>query len=118
MRYIRFLKDTEVKELANSEKIALVRSNNAENKSKEEKNHKKIYVYNSYMKNSLRYDRELLLIRLKNLLNQDKLPGLDENYDENISKYVNIIENVEDPIIKGDISYDVAVSDFFYFILF
>lgn len=109
MRYIRFLKDTEVKEDALNEGIIAINSN-VEVKSKEEKNDKGIYVYDCYMKNSLRYDRELLSLRLKSLLNEDKLPGLDENYDENIPKYVNIIENIEDPIIKGDISYDVAVS--------
>ena len=106
IRFIKFLKDNSVAQ----------ETRKSENK-EEEVDNKQVnlksdsLVYSNFLKKTLKYDRELLHFRLKCLLEKkDDLPGLNENFDENIKQYIDIIEQIEQPIIKGDVSYDTAVS--------
>lgn len=134
MRYIRFLKDIskekESIEKANkalnpdSSLVVNHKGGDINNKDIEIINYeKRINSYNLYFKNTLKYDRELLIYQLKRILRVNDLPGLNDNFDENVKEYINIIESIDEPPIKGDISYDIAVSNidliliFLYFIL-
>ena len=78
MRYVHFLKDTDNFKNENNNDAIEVKKN--------EKSFKDNSQYQCYLKNSLKYDREMLKYRLKKILSTDSLPGLDEEFDLNIKQ--------------------------------
>ena len=67
-----------------------------------------VLQYNNYYKNSIKFEREMLKYKLRKLLNND-LVEIDKNFDSTLKDYIQLVETHNKPIIKGDISYNIAV---------
>lgn len=68
-----------------------------------------IGYYKSFYRKGIKYDREIIAYRLKKELDVESLPLLDEDFDENLKEYLELIDRPKESFMKRDISYNIAV---------
>lgn len=72
---------------------------------------------NLFFQNSIFYDREFLKYKCEKI-HELVLKEDDSEFDSKIKRILISTDKYENPIIEGDISYNLAVNNFFNFLKF